>query len=322
MGNVTIFHDQASEVAVVRRQSRLADKMGTGGGLRRIQLSKKGTFKRIVNGEQVGGVARDFADVIIVDMLPDVSRQFYASTYDPNAAPTLPDCWSNLGKAPEPGAPRKQAANCNACPKNVEGSGTGGKGRACRYLRRLAVLLVGDPSGEVFQVNIPAKSLFAKGVGNIHGFESYKNFLRVNGEGVDTVVTRIMYAPDVDELEVRFQPVRRLTAEEDALVTAAQEDPETDRYTKLTAAEADGVTKAPTAPTPAAAPAPKASGFFSADAGEDDEDDEDEVPVQVKEPEPKKRASKKTEAPAAQAKPELNSVLSSWLDDDADGDDA
>ena len=313
MGNITIFDDQSSEVAVVRRQSRLADKMGTGGGLRRIQLSKKGTFKRIVNGEQLAGVARDFADVIIVDMLSDVSRQFYAKGYDPDAPPTLPDCWSNLGKTPEPGASNKQASACSACPKNVVGSGTGGKGRACRYLRRLAVLVVGENTGDVYQINIPSKSLFAKGVGNIHGFESYKNFLRVNGEGVDTVVTRIMYNPDVDELDLRFQPVRRLTAEEDALVTAAQEDPETDRYTKLTAAEADGVTKAPTAPSPAAAPAPKASGFFS-DA-EDEDEDEEEAPVQVKEPEPKKRASKKAEVPATQAKPELNSVLSSWLDD-------
>lgn len=317
MGNITIFDDQSSEVAVVRRQSRLADKMGTGGGLRRIQLSKKGTFKRIVNGEQIGGVARDSADVIIVDMLPDVSRQFYAKGYDPDAPPTLPDCWSNLGKTPEPGASNKQASACSACPKNVVGSGTGGKGRACRYLRRLAVLVVGENTGDVYQINIPSKSLFAKGVGNIHGFESYKNFLRVNGEGVDTVVTRILYNPDVDELEVRFQPVRRLTAEEDALVTAAQEDPETERYTKLTAAEADGVTKAPTAPAPAAAPAPKASGFFS----DTEDEDEDEAPVKAKEPEPKKRASKKEEAPAAQPKPELNAVLSSWLDDDADGED-
>jgi len=123
----------------------------------------------------------------------------------------------------------------------------------------------------------------------------------------------------VDELEVRFQPIRQLTAEEDARVTAAQEDPETARYTMLTAAEADGVAKTPSAPPPEAAPAPApaASGFFGATEDTDEDEDEEEVPVQAKEPEPKKRASKKAEAPVTQAKPELNSVLSSWLDDDA-----
>ena len=316
MGNIAIFKEQ-SELAVVRRQSRLADKMGTGGALRRIQMSKKGTFKRIVGGEQVGGVARDSIDVIIVDMLSEVSRQFYASTYDPNAAATLPDCWSNEGAKPEAKASNKQASACSACPKNVDGSGTNGKGRACRYVRRLALQLVGDPSGEVWQINIPAMSLFAKGVGNVHGFESYKKFLVANGEGVDTVVTRIQYTPN-DELEVRFQPIRQLTAEEDARVTAAQEDPETARYTVLTAAEADGVNKTPLVPPPAPAPAP--SGFFGATEDTDEDEDEEEAPVQVKEPEPKKRASKKAEVPATQVKPELNSVLSSWLDDDA-GDD-
>jgi hypothetical protein len=318
MGNIAIFKEQ-SELAVVRRQSRLADKMGTGGTLRRIQMNKKGTFKRIVNGEQVGGVARDSIDVIIVDMLSEVSRQFYASTYDPSATPTLPDCWSNEGAKPEAKASNKQASACSACPKNVEGSGTRGKGRACRYMRKLAVQLVGDTSGDVWQINIPAMSLFAKGVGNVHGFESYKKFLVANGEGVDTVVTRIQYNPNVDELEVRFQPIRQLTAEEDARVTAAQEDPETARYTMLTAAETDGVTKTPSAPPPEAAPAPATSGFFGAteDTDEDEDEDEEEAPVQVKEPEPKKRASKKAEVPATQVKPELNSVLSSWLDDDA-----
>jgi hypothetical protein len=322
MGNVTIFESQ-SALPVVRRQSRLADKMGTGGGgLRRIQTATNGTFRRIVGGEKIGKSATGAIDVIIVDMLSDVSRQFYAAKYDPDAPPTLPDCWSNMGVKPEAAASNKQASACNSCPKNVEGSGSNGKGRACRFLRRLAVLIVGDPSGEVYQLNVPAASLFSKGVGNIHGFESYKNFLRANGEGVDTVVTRVMYDSEADTMKLKFQPIRQLTAEEDALVTAAQEDPETERYTKLTAAEADGVTKtAPATPavTAAVAPAPT-SNLFSDD--EDEDEDEGEAPVQVKEPEPKKRASKKAEAPATQAKPELNSVLSSWLDDDADGDDA
>lgn len=314
MSNIAIFADANTGVATYKRESKLADKMGTAGGsLRRIQLNTNGTFKRIVNGDQIGKAAKGAVDVIIVDMLPDVSRTYYAGKYDPNAAPTLPDCWSNLGKKPEEGAPRPQAASCDKCPKNVEGSGDNGRGRACRFQRRLAVLLVGDSSGEVYQINIPAKSLFSKGVGNVHGFESYKKFLLAAGESVDTVVTRIMYNDDADTMEVRFQPVRHLSPQEGALVDAAQDDPETERYIQLTVAAGQGA-KAP-APVAAAATSVNASAaLFSSD---DEEEEEEAAPAPP--PEPVKRASKKAST-TVEAKPELASVMSSWLDDDADED--
>lgn len=317
MGNIIVF-DEPTAVATVRRESRLADKMGSSGtSLRRIQTNTNGTFRRVVNGEKMGRAAAGSIDVIFVDLLPEVSRQFYASTYDPDAPPTLPDCWSNLGDKPEPNAPRKQAATCSSCPKNVDGSGARGKGKACRFQRRTAVLLVGDPSGDVYQLSFAAMSLFGKGVGNVHPFESYKRFLVANGEGLDTVVTRVMYDTEADTMQFKFKAVRHLTAEEIALVDAAQADPETEKYIKLTVGQMDGAkAPAPAAPAPAPAPAP-ASNLF-------DSDDEDEAPAPApvaEEPPPKKRASKKAaeEAPA-QAKPALESVLSAWLDDDADED--
>lgn len=331
MSNIAIFADANTGVATYKRESRLTDKMGTSSSLRRIQLSNKGTFKRIVNGEQAGGVARDSADFIIVDLLPDVSRQYYEDGYDPNVPGTLPDCWSNLGREPEPGAPRKQAASCDKCPMNVEGSGANGKGRACRFQRRLAVLVVGENTGDIYQINIPSKSLFGKGVGNVHGFESYKKFLVANGEGVDTVVTRIIYNPDAPELEVRFQPVRHLSEEEGRLVDAAQASGETEKYIQLTVAAGQGAAAPAAKPAPAASimaePAPtNASAAMLAGGAE--EEDEDEAPFVVAPApaapapaaEPVKRASKKQEAPVA-AKPELAAVLGSWLSDDSGDED-
>lgn len=316
MGNIAIF-DAPTDIATVRRQSRLADKMGSSGtSLRRIQTNTNGTFRRIVNGEKLGRAVAGAIDVIFVDLLPEVSRQFYASSYDPDAAPTLPDCWSNLGDKPEPNAPRKQATSCSVCPKNVDGSGARGKGKACRFLRRTAVLLVGDPSGEVYQLNFAAMSLFGKGVGNVHPFEAYKKFLVANGEGLDTVVTRVMYDTEADTMQFKFKAVRHLTAGEIALVDAAQADPETDKYIRLTAGQMDG------AKAPAPAPVDVSPTSVEASAGLFDADDEEEVEVPApvaEEAPPKKRASKKAaeEAPA-QAKPALESVLSAWLDDEED----
>jgi len=314
MSNLTIFQDP-SNLPTVRRQSKLLDKMGSNGGsLRRIALNTNGTFKRIVGGEQIGKAVPHQLDVIVVDLLADPSRQFYASKYDPNAQATLPDCWSNDGKAPDAKAAGKPASSCAACPKNVEGSGENGKGRACRFLRRIAVLVVGDPSGEVYQMQIPAASLFGKGTDNVHPFESYKKFLMANGEAVDTVVTRVMYDLDADTMKLKFTPVRLLTEVEAGFVDAAQEDPETKRYVGLSVVEAGGATKAIAAPAEPkvieakAVPAAPAGNPFG-----DDEDEEETPAAPVKRPAPKRNVADTTTA-----KPELKQAMASWLDDGED----
>ena len=101
MSNITIF-EEGSSLPTVKRASRLADKISSGGGLRRIQTNTNGTFKRIVGGEQIGKAVPHEINVIIVDMLKDVSREYYASEYDPEGKATLPDCWSADGRTPDP----------------------------------------------------------------------------------------------------------------------------------------------------------------------------------------------------------------------------
>lgn len=310
MSNITIF-EESSNLPTVRRESRRMDRMssGVGASLRRIQISNGRTFKRIVSGEQIGKAVPNQLDVIIVDWLPEPSRKFYLAAYDKDAKPTLPDCWSNDGIHPEAAAKGKQGSSCAACPKNVQGSGSNGKGKACRYERRLAVLVAGDPSGDVYQISIPGASLFSTNDGNVYGFEGYKKFLLANGEALDTVVTRIIYDEEADTAKVGFKAIRHLTEVESGFVDQAQDDPATEKYIVLTAAAIDG------AKAPAAAPAklaieaaPKAAP--SNPFGDDDDAEEAEV-----ETAPAKRASK-PKAAVAEVKPELASVLGEWLDND------
>lgn len=319
MSKLTIFKQQDAVSTTARRgATALGQSLVAATTMRRIATNTNGTFKRIVNGEQVGNAIRGEFNAIIVDALPKVSRTFYAGKYDPNAKPTLPDCWSNLGELPEAGASNKQAKSCVSCPQNVVGSGENGKGRACRYQRRIAILVEGDPTGEVYQFNIPAKSLFGKGVGNVHPFESYTRYLLANGESPDTVVTNISYDLNADSMELLFTPLRGLSDEEYDLVVAAQNDPETKKYVQLTVAQADGVTSKPEAKKANTvsrseepeeedeeeAPAPKVSR-----SAEPDEDEEEPVA------EPVKRAAKKPVAEAP-AKKDLASVLEAWGEDD------
>jgi hypothetical protein len=298
VSNLTIFKQQgAVSTAAKRELSDLAKSLASTSNSRRIATNTNGTFKRVVNGEQIGNAIRGEFNAIIVDALPNVSRTFYAGKYDPNAKPTLPDCWSNLGDKPEAAAGNPQASNCASCPQNVVGSGENGKGRACRFQRRIALLIEGDDSGEVYQFNVPAKSLFGKGSGNVHPFESYVKFLIANGEGPDTVVTNIAYNLDAETMQLQFTPMRGVSDAEYELVQAARRDPATRQMIMLTVAAQDGAKAEPKAEAK-----PKIT--YS------DEPDEEEVVVA----EPQKRAAKKEEPVIADK--DLADVLTAWGDED------
>lgn len=302
MSNLTILKNNVPARSE-RRVSRLAEKINSNTGLRRIATNTNGTFKRIVGGEQIGKAIPHQLDVIIVDMLPNVSREFYAATYDPEGTPTLPDCWSNDGKTPDASASNRQANSCASCPMNVEGSGSRGKSKACRYKRRLAVLAEGDPSGEVYQLSIAAKSLFGKSNGPTYPFEAYSKYLKANSEAPDTVVTRVAYDLDADTLTLNFREVRFLTAEEEDMVEAAYANPETKRYVQLTTAEADGVTAAPRK----ALEAPAKKGLFQQEEVLADEPEDEPAPV-------KRAAPKKAAPPVDVASKDIVDLLDEWAD--------
>lgn len=296
MSNVTIFKNQTAVSTSTRALSDLAKSLTTSGVTsRRIQTNTNGTFKRIVNGEQIGNAVRGEINVIILDLLPKVSRTFYKEKFDPNKEATLPDCWSNLGDRPESTAPNPQASNCADCKMNIAGSGENG-GRACRFQRRIAVLVEGDTSGDVYQFNVPAKSLFGKGTGNVHPFESYIKYLLANGESPDNVVTNVRFDDNAATMELLFTPIRNISDEEYEMVKTAQANPQTKRYTMLTVAQADGVKKAP--------PAVEHKKVVRSE-----EPDEDDTPPPVK---------RETKKPAPEAKTKtaaLADVVNAWQDE-------
>ncbi len=247
MSDVTIFQNKSVATNGSNELSDLAKSFLTttsSNQSRRIQTNTNGTFKKIINGEQIGGAVRGEFKAVIIGALPKVSRIFYKSKFDPSKEATLPNCWSNLGDKPEEASSDKQSANCATCPQNIKGSGENDS-RACKYQRRVSLLLENEFHGEVYQFNIPAKSLFGKGDKNVHPFESYIKYVISNNESPDRVVTKIAFDPDADTMELNFSAERILTQDEFEVVKAAQQRPETERYTKITVAQTDGVKKAP-----------------------------------------------------------------------------
>ena len=256
----------------------------------RITTNNKGYFKKTVAGQEVGDPVRDELEVVIINALPKVSREYYSTEYEEGNT-RLPDCWSNLGDKPEAGCESPQASSCAMCPQNVKGSG-GGERRACKFQRRLAVMVPGD--NNVYQWKIPAGSLFGKGTGNSHPLEAYFKFLANNGHSPDTIVTKVYHNPNAkgETYELLFQPVRPLNDNEYAAIVKAQGTEEAKNYVEMTVAQNDGAAEIPFEQ-------PKAIEAAEPEAAE-----------------PKKRASKKSE-PAPEPAAALSAIVDAWGADDA-----
>ena len=261
-----------------------------GGGSKRISL-RGAKFRMVVNGEEVMTSKNDALEVVIVNAAKDVSRQYYGSAYNPKADATPPDCWSNDGIAPDKSIEKPQHHNCAECPQNVKGSGSG-DARACRHFRRLAVALANDIGGDVYQLQLAAKSIFGKGDLQHMPFEQYAKYVGSQGYNLNTLVTEMRFDEDSETAKLFFKPIRFLKCEEWETAKRQGETPAAKNAIQMMVVQSDSKPKLE-APKPAEPKAEKVT------AEELDE--------------PKKREEKKVEPTA---KRDLKSVMNSWSSDD------
>jgi hypothetical protein len=264
---------------------------GGGGGMKRISI-KGGVWRMMVNGKEIAKNEERSMNVVIVNAAPKVSRTFYLKQYTEGGDVSAPDCWSADGEVPDAKAANPQSKRCVDCPQNVKGSGQGDS-RACRFSQRLAVVLANDIKGDVFQLTLPAASIFGEGAPAKWPLQTYAKMIGGKGIPVTAVVTEMRFDTDSATPKLTFRPIRVL---EKAEALTAIEQGKTDaakRAITMTVAEADGVKKL-------AAPAPS--------------EKVQEAPTSSKEvqEEPTKRSTKKEE-PVADAK-DLTKVLSEWDD--------
>lgn len=295
MSNITVLDQNLPDFLQQAGVSNLTKQLAGTTGTPRI-VPKNGIFRKVVGGEEMGKVKGNI-NVVVVNASPKVGRIFYMKQWTPDAEPTAPDCFSNDGQTPDPKAENPQSDRCDSCQQNIKGSGQGNS-KACRYSRRLALVLEEDfgtaLEGKVYQMNLASKSLFGDSVGdNTHTFENYTKYLANNGKSLDYVVTQISFNENNDNQSVLFTPIRFINKEEYAITNRVA--PETQKLVVMTPYQADvsGRPKlaAPTAPAKAAPT------------------DNDAVA------EPVKREGKaKAEAPAA--KKDLASVVKAWGDEE------
>lgn len=261
--------------------------MGGGGGDNKRISIEGGVWKMMVNGKEVAKNEDRTMNVVIVAAAPKKSRTFYAAAYKKGVV-TPPDCWSADSEVPDAKAKNPQSKKCADCPQNIKGSGQGDS-RACRFSQRLAVVLENDIAGDVYQLTLPATSIWSEGTNGKWALTTYAKMVASKGIPISSVVTEMRFDTDSATPKITFKAVRYLETEE---FEKALEQGKADAATRaitMTVAQADGVK----------------------------EDTEEFETVEADEPapapaaaEPVKRASKKEEAPAP--KKDVSAILDEW----------
>jgi hypothetical protein len=261
--------------------------MGGGGGDNKRISIEGGVWKMMVNGKEVAKNEDRTMNVVIVAAAPKKSRTFYAAAYKKGVV-TPPDCWSADSEVPDAKAKNPQSKKCADCPQNIKGSGQGDS-RACRFSQRLAVVLENDIAGDVYQLTLPATSIWSESTNGKWALTTYAKMVASKGIPISSVVTEMRFDTDSATPKITFKAVRYLETEE---FETAMEQGKADAATRaitMTVAQADGVKEDAeefeTVEVEEAAPAPVAT-------------------------EPVKRASKKEEAPAP--KKDVSAILDEW----------
>jgi hypothetical protein len=287
MSNVSLFNQEVPDYLKNSQPSALTKALAGNTGNKRLSI-RGSVFRMVVGGEEVKKAEGRTLQVIIVNGAPKNSRTFYAGAYSAdNKAP--PSCWSNNGDVPDAGVEEPVHSNCQDCPNNVKGSGQGSS-RACRFSRRLALQVVGDPTEDVYQFVLPSQSIFGKGDGDNMPFEQYAKYLSGNGRSIEDVITEMSFDTDSATPKLFFKAVAHVSKEQHESAVKAGKSDEAKRAIVFTVAQTDGVKKLA---SPAAAKAEASDGA------------EDEVA------EPKKRESTKPKVTDA-GKKDLAEVMKKW----------
>jgi hypothetical protein len=289
---VSLFQQAAPDYIKDVQVDELTKSLGGSAGLKRISI-RGSVFRMMVNGEEIAKNESRAMNVVIVNGTKYVARKFYKNSYVAGEA-AAPDCWSNDGLNPDATALLPQGSSCDTCPQNIKGSGNGDS-RACRYEKRLAVVLADDIKGSVYQLLLPSKSYFGKGDLEKMPFEQYAKYVASQGYNINMLVTEMKFDSDSDNPKLTFRPVGFLNKEQWEVAKSQGQTTEAKSAVVMTASHVDEKPKAISAPAKVEVKA--------------------EAEPEAEMAEPTKKTTKKTvEAPAE--KKDLASVMANWATDD------
>lgn len=213
---------------------------------KRISIEGR-VFRKIVAGKEQSVNTQNEMPIIFVKMSHDASRTFYSSMYK-KGVKIAPTCWSSNSKTPDPDVTNPPASSCDECPNSVKGSGQGGQGTACRLSWRTAVVLPGDPSGDVYQLVLPATSAFGKEENGRWPFRPYIQMLANNNVSAGRVITKMEFDFNSSVPRLLFSPMAAVPADMRDIVARQSKSPAAENAIKLTVYKADKATEEPEQP--------------------------------------------------------------------------
>ena len=219
-------------------------------GMKRISI-RGGVFRMMVSGEEIAKNENRAMNIVIVAANANVSRSYYEDTYVEGQV-LAPTCWSNDGISPDTKVSEPQSGKCASCPQNIAGSAESGKGRACRFSQRLAVTLENDLKGDVYQLTLPAQSIFGNVENGKMPLQAYAKFLGSHGLPITAIVTEMRFDTASATPKLTFKAVRPLEADEMAVAQEKGQSAEAKTAIANNPATLDGAKpKAVAAPAPA-----------------------------------------------------------------------
>lgn len=256
MSEMTLFSKGGNTLPAHLRNLELDETtkalMGSGGGGGKRISIKGGVFRMIVDGKEIAQNEDRAMNIVIVAANAHVSRSYYAETYVEGQI-LAPTCWSNDGVSPDTKVSEPQSGKCASCPQNIAGSAEQGKGRACRFSQRLAVTLENDLKGDVYQLTLPAQSIFGNVENGKMPLQAYAKFLGSHGLPITAIVTEMRFDTASATPKLTFKAVRPLEADEMALAQEKGQSAEAKTAIANNPATLDGAK-----PKAVATPAPKA----------------------------------------------------------------
>lgn len=223
-------------------EDTLAVAGGATKGNKRISIEGR-VFRKIVGGKEQSVNTDNSMNVVIVKMAHEASRTYYNQSYK-KGVKLSPACWSNDSKTPDAEVASPCAATCAECPQSVKGSGQGGTGSACRLSWRIAVVLPNDPSGDVYQLVLPATSAFGKEEGGKWPFRPYIQMLANNNVSAGRIVTKMQFDINSPVPRLLFAPVSAVPEDVRDVIARQGKTPAAENAIRLTVYKTDGGSEA------------------------------------------------------------------------------
>lgn len=310
MSAMTLFGSKPSSILEKFQgiENSISDSLTSSSSNRRISI-EGGVFREIIGGKEVRVNEERAMNVAIIGVSP-LARMWYGNVQYVKGMKVKPVCWSNDAEKPSADVPEanRQSTSCRNCKQDIKGSGQG-ESKACRYQRRVAVLLDGEiEQRRVYQVTLPSTSIFGDAENGKMPLQAYGLHCKAHNTPVEALITEMRFDTASSTPKLTFKEVRFLNDAEADAVLAMRDHEDTIRAITFNVSQMDGVAEEP---KQLAAPETKVEKKAEPKVEEKVEAKAEPKAEAAEEP---KKVAKKAAAPTPTPDSDLADIVGEWDD--------